>query len=98
MPPSFQGQGASSSNYQGKRRQPCFEESVLHLLNDMKKNNENQIANLETNQANMGASLKNMEAQVRQLAQKKSSFSRYFLSDTEKNLKDCIVTPLFDPT
>ena len=40
-PPDFQGQGASSSNYQGQRRQPYFEESVLHFLNDMKKNNDN---------------------------------------------------------
>ena len=62
MPPCFQGQGASSS--QGQRGQLCFKESVLHLLNDMKKNNDYQIANLETNQANMGASLKNLETQV----------------------------------
>ena len=64
MPPGFQGQGASSSNYQGQRRQPSFEESVLHLLNDMKKNNDNKIANLEKNQVNMGASLNNLETQV----------------------------------
>ena len=64
MPTGFQGQGASSSNYQRQRRQPCFEESALHLLNDMDKKNDNRISNLETNQANMGASLKNLEIQV----------------------------------
>ena len=68
IPPDFQGQGASSSNYQGQRRQPYFEENVLHLLKDMKKNNDNRIANLEINQSNMGASLKNLETQVGQLA------------------------------
>ena len=64
MPHGFQGQGASSSNYQRQRRQSGFEESVLHLLNDMKKNNDNKIANLEKNQVNMGASLNNLETQV----------------------------------
>ena len=61
----------------------------------MKKNNDNQIANLEMNKANMGASLKNLETQVRQLAHSmKKSFSRSFLSGTEKNLKDCMVITL----
>ena len=34
----------------------------------MKKNNDNRIAHLEMNQANMGASLKKLEIQVGQLA------------------------------
>ena len=63
-PLEFKEQGASSSKYQGQRRQLGFEESVLHLLNDMKKNNDRQITNLETNQPNMGACLKNFETQV----------------------------------
>ena len=54
MTPSFQGQGASSSNYQGQRRQSGFEESVLPLLNDMKKNNDNKIANLEKKSSEYG--------------------------------------------
>ena len=88
-PLDFQGQGALSSNYQGQRRHPIFEESVLHLLNGMKKNNDNRIANLETNQGNMGASLKNLETQVGQLTHSmKESSSRSFLSDMEKNSKD----------
>ena len=39
--PNFQGQGASTSNYQGLRRQTSFEESGFHILNYMKKNNDN---------------------------------------------------------
>ena len=66
--PSFQGQGDSSLNNQGQRRQPSFEESVLNLHNDMKKKNGNQIVNLEINQANMGVSLKKFEIQVGELA------------------------------
>ena len=93
-PHSFQGQGASSFNYQGQIRQPCFEESVLHIFNDM-KDNDNQIANLETNHANMGASLKNLETQMGQLAHyMRESSSRSFSSDTEKNSKDCIAITL----
>ena len=34
----------------------------------MNKNNDNRIANLETNQANMGASLKNLETQGGKIA------------------------------
>ena len=63
-PPGFQGQGASSSNYQGQRRPSFFEENILYLLNDMKKNNDNRITNLETTQENMGAFLKNLETKV----------------------------------
>ena len=44
----FQGQGALSSNNQGQRRPSFFEVNILYLLNDMKKNNDSRIANLET--------------------------------------------------
>ena len=46
--PDFQGQGALSSNNQGQRRPSFFEVNILYLLNDMKKNNDSRIDNLET--------------------------------------------------
>ena len=61
----------------------------------MKKNNDTQIANLETCQANMGTSLKNLETQVGRLAHfMKESSSRSFPSDTENNPKDCMAITL----
>ena len=66
--PGFQGQGASSSNNQGQRRPSFFEESILYLLSDMRKSNDSRIANLETTQVNMGASLKTLKTQMGQLA------------------------------
>ena len=96
MPPGFQGQGASNSNNQGQRRPPFFEENVLYLLNDMKKNNDSRIVNLETTQTNMGASLKIIETQMGQLAHSmKESSTRHFPSDTEKNSKDCMTITLW---
>ena len=57
----------------------------------LKKNNDSRITDLETNQANMGAYLKNFEAQVGQLAYlMKESSSRYFSSDTKKNPIGCM--------
>ena len=63
-PSSFQGQGALSSKNQGRRRPSFFEENNLYLLNYMKKRNDSQITSLEMTQANMGASLKNLETQI----------------------------------
>ena len=61
----------------------------------MKKRNDSLIASLETTQVTMDASLKNLETQMGQLAHSmKESSSRSFPSDTEKNLKDCIVITL----
>ena len=94
-PPSFQGQGVSSSNNQGQRRPSFFEENILYLLSDMKKSNDSQITSLETTQANMGASLKNLETQMGQLTHSmKESYFRSFPSDTDKNLKDCMAITL----
>ena len=94
-PPNFQGQGASSSNNQGKSRTSFFEEIILYLLNEMKKNNDSQIVNLEMTQVNMGASLKNLKTQMGKLAHStKESSSRSFPSDTEKNPKDCMAITL----
>ena len=74
-----------------------LEESVLHLFNDMKKNNDNLIANLEMNQENMGASLKNLKTQVGQLAHSmKESSSISFPSDREKNPKDFMAITLWN--
>ena len=70
-PQGFQGQGASSSNYQGQKRQHSFEESVITLLNDMKRNHDVQgskIVNLDKEQVNIKASLKTLENQMGQLA------------------------------
>ena len=61
----------------------------------MKNNNDTRIANLETCQANMGTSLKNLETQVGRLAHfMKESSSRSFPSDTENNPKDCMAITL----
>ena len=46
VPPDFQNQGASSSNYQRNTRQPCFNELLL-VINDMKKTNDTRIMQLE---------------------------------------------------
>ena len=59
--PRFQGQGTSSSNYQGQRKQPSFEESLFNLLNDIKKGKDSRLSNLETNKAKMSVSLKSLE-------------------------------------
>ena len=49
------------------------------------------MANFETNQANMNASMKKLENQIRQLAHSmKERSSRSFPSDTEKNPKECM--------
>ena len=76
-------------NYQGQKRQPSFEESVITLLNDMKRNHDDQgskIVNLKKEQVNIKASLKTLENQMVQLAlSMKESPPRSFPSDTEKN-------------
>ena len=51
---------------------------------------------METNQANMGASLKNLETQGGQLAHSmKDNSSISFSSDTKKNPKDCMAITLW---
>ena len=45
-PPSFQNQGASSSNFQGNTRQLGFNELLL-VINDMKKYTDTRITQLE---------------------------------------------------
>ena len=72
--PSFQGQGASSFNYQGQTKQSSFKENILALLNetikskDLQKdgpsNLEAKFTNFESNQTHMGASMKNLENQI----------------------------------
>ena len=95
LSPSFLGQGALSSNNQGQRRPPFFEENILYLLSDMKKTNDSWIASLETTQVNMGATLKNLETQMGQLAQSmKVSSTKSFSSDTKKNPKECMAITL----
>ena len=94
-PPGFQGQVALSSNNQGQRKPSFFEENILYFLNDMKKRNDSRIANLETTQVNMGASLKNLETQTGQLAQSmKASLSKSFPSNTENNPKEFMAIAL----
>ena len=67
-----------------KRRQTSFEERNLALLDEIKKSNEMRLSNLEANQANTNADLKNVETQIRDLtlALEKQS-SRPLLSDIE---------------
>ena len=91
-----QGQGALSSNNQGQRRPSFFEENILYLLNDMKKNNDNRLANLEMTQSEYGSVFKELRESngaVGHHSMKESS-SRSFPSDTEKNLKDCMAITL----
>ena len=53
------------------------------------------MKNMETNQVNLGASLKNVETQMGQLAQSmRENPSKASLSDTEKNLKQCMIVTL----
>ena len=59
-PPGFQNQGASSSNYQGNKRQSGFNELLL-MINDMKKSTDTSITQLENGQAGMGNVLKSIE-------------------------------------
>ena len=50
---------------------------------------------METNQVNLGASLKNLETQMGQLSLSlKENPSRFFPSETKKNLKECIAVTL----
>ena len=59
-PPSFQNQGALSSNYQGNTRYPGFNELLL-VMNDMKRSNDTRVTRLENSQINMTIVIKNME-------------------------------------
>ena len=53
------------------------------------------IKNMETNHVELGASLKNLETQMGQLAQSlRENPPKSFPSDTEKNLKQCMVITL----
>ena len=67
-------------------------------MKNLKHNQENIgtcMKNMETNQTNLGVSLKNLEIQMGQLAQSwKENPSKCFSSDTEKNLKQCLVVTL----
>ena len=74
-PPLFQGHGVSNSNFQGKKRSSSFEDTVISLFNDSNKKSEaedhwissleSEMGNFKTNQANMNASMKNLENQIR---------------------------------
>ena len=56
---------------------------------------ESDMANFKTNQANMNASIKNLENQKGQLAHSmKESSSRSFPSDTKNNTKECMAITL----
>ena len=94
-----QQQGESINEYQDKKRAQSFEEQMLQFMGDNKKLTNlhkqkfNELENLKSNihmfQANTGASLKNLETQVGQLAlnmqtQNKGAFPSY----TQKNPKD----------
>ena len=53
------------------------------------------MKNTETNQVGLGASLKNMENHMEQLAKSlKENLPKSFPSDTEKNPKQCMVVTL----
>ena len=53
------------------------------------------MKNMETNQVNLGASLKNVETQMRKLAQSlRDNPSKAFLSDIDKNPKQCMAVTL----
>ena len=89
--PSFQSQEGSSSNYQGQIRQLSFEEQILALLDETKKENDTQekrFPNMEANFTNhasdMCATIDRLVIQVGQLTMAiKEKSSRQLLSDIE---------------
>ena len=108
QPPRFQQQqqgGESRNEYQGQRRTQPFEEQMLQFMGDNKRLlqfHEQKLSDLEAFksdtqmfQKNASASLKNLETQVGQLALNMPNQSKgTFLSDTQKNPKDCMAIQL----
>ena len=94
-------QGSNNSKerayeYQGQKRAQSFEEQMLQFMGDNKKLINlhelkfNELENFKSNiymfQANTGASLKNLETQVGQLALNMQNKNKgAFPSDTQKN-------------
>ena len=69
--------------------------TCMKILEHNQANIGTCMKNMETNQVNLGASLKNVKTQMGQLALSlKDNPSKSFLSDTEKNLKQCVVVTL----
>ena len=53
------------------------------------------MKNMETNQVNLGATLKNVKTQIEQVAiYVRENPPKFFLSDAEKNTKQCMVVTL----
>ena len=86
-------------------RAQSFEEQMLQFMGDNKKlinlheQKFNELENFKSNihmfQANTGASLKNLETQVGQLALNMQNKNKgAFPSDTQKNPKDCMAIQL----
>ena len=91
---SFQSQEGLSSNYEEQKRQSSFEDQTLALLDEIKKSNEMRLSNLEVNQANTNATLRNLETQIRDLTLAlEEESSRPLPSDIED---DGIVTLSFE--
>ena len=96
---SFQSQESLSFNYQGKILQPSFEEKILALLDETKKENdaqEKRLSNLEENHENINATLKSLETQIRQLPlATNEKYSRPLLNDIEDDeIRECDIVPL----
>ena len=97
--------GEGRNEYQGQRRTQPFEEQMLQFMRDNKRLlqfHEQELSDLEAFkydtqmfQKNASASLKNLETQVGQLALNMPNQSKgTFLSDTQKNPKDCMAIQL----
>ena len=77
-------------------------ENIQATMGTCKKNMEHNQANIgtcmknmEMNLVNLGASLKNLETQMGQLAQSlRENSPKSFLSDTKKNMKQCMIATL----
>ena len=67
-------------------------------MNNLEHNQANIgtcMKNMETNQVRLGASLKNLETHMGQLVQSlRENPPKFFLSDIEKNLKQCMTVTL----
>ena len=108
QPLRFQQQhqgGEGRNDYQGHRKTQPFEKQMLQFMGDNERLihfHEHKLSDLEAFksdiqvfQKNTSASLKNLETQVGQLALNMPNQSKgTFLSDTQKNPKDCMAIQL----
>ena len=100
QPPRFQQQqqgGEGRNEYQGQRRAQPFKEQMLQFMGDNKRLlqfHEQKLSDLEAFKSDTHM-FKNLETQVEQLALNMPNQSKgTFLSDTQKNPKDCMAIQL----